>query len=79
MLNKKSSIQAKHFVMLDVLDTISGKEFDRSNPCVQIIYPSDMISYQDNKTAESHPENGLTRKERKKYLLTISINVDTDY
>ena len=65
--------------MLDALDTVSGKEFDRSYPCVQIIYLSDMNSCHDNQAADSHPENGLTHRERKKYLFTISLNADADY
>ena len=72
-------MESKHFIILDVLDTVSGKEFDKSYPYVQIIYPSDMNSYHDNRVAGSHPENGLTHKERKKYLFTISLNLDADY
>ena len=79
MINAESMIEADHFIMLDVRDTLSGKEFDRSYPCVQIIYPPDMNSYQNNRAAESHPENRLTHKESKKYLFTISLNLDTDY
>ena len=64
MANTGSMIETKHFIMLDILDTVNGEEFDRSYPCVQIIYPSDMNSCQDNRDAESHPENGLTHRER---------------
>ncbi len=49
MANTGSMIETKHFIMLDVLDTVSGKEFDRSYPNVQIVYPSSMNSYPDNK------------------------------
>ena len=79
MENIKSNQEAEHFIMLDVLDTANVNEFDRSHPYVQIIYPSDMNSYFDNKAAESHPENGLTHRERKKYFFTISLNVDADH
>lgn len=72
-------LETNHFIMLDVLDSVSWKEFDRSYPCVQIIYPSDKNSYQDNRASENHPENGLTHNERKKYLFTISLNLDADY
>jgi len=65
MVNTESNPEADHFIMLDVLDTVSRKEFDRSYPYVQILDPSDMNSYHDNQPAESHPETGLTQKERK--------------
>lgn len=77
--NTGSMIETDHFIMLDALDTVSGKEFDRSYPYVQIIYPSSMNSYPDNKVARSHPENVLTHKERRKYYSTITLNLDTDY
>jgi len=79
MASRGSMIETNHFIMLDVLDTESVKEFDRSYPKVQIVYPSSMNSYPDNKVTESHPENGLTHRERKKYLFTFSLNVDADY
>lgn len=79
MANTGSMIETDHFIILDVLDTVSGKEFDRSYPKVQIVYPSSMNSYPDNKVTESHPENGLTHKERRKYFSTITLNLDTDY
>lgn len=79
MINSESMIETEHFIMLDVVNTISGNEYDRSYPYVQIVYPSSMNSYLDNKANESHPENGLTHKERRKYFSTITLNVDTDY
>jgi len=79
MINAESMIEAEHFIMLDVVNTVSGNEFDRSYPKVQIIYPSSMNSYPDKKVTESHPENGLTHKERRKYFSTITLNLDTDY
>jgi len=79
MANTGSMIEAGHFIMLDALDTVSGNEFDRSYPCVQIIYPLDMNSSHDYQVADGHPENGLTHRERKKYLFTITLNVDADY
>ncbi len=78
MINAESMIEAGHFIMLDIRDTLSGEEFERNYPSVQIIYPPDMNTYQNNRVAESHPENGLTHKESKKYLFTISLNLDTD-
>lgn len=70
---------AEHFIMLDELNTVHGSKIDRGYPCVQIIYPLDMNSYQANRDAEGHPENGLTHKDSKKYLFTISLNLDADY
>lgn len=77
--NTDSIIEADHFIMLDVLNTVSGNEFDRSYPFIQIVYPSSENSFCDKKTRESHPVNGLTYRERRKYLFTISLNVDADY
>ena len=79
MINTKSITKTDHFIILDELNTVSGNEFVRSHPIVQIIYPLSMNSYLDSKVNESHPDNGLTHKERKKYLFTITLNVDTDY
>lgn len=73
-------METRRFVMLDMLNTVSGNKYDRSYPCVQIIYPSDMNSYIDNRAATKfHPENGLKHKERKKNPFTISLNLDTEY
>lgn len=71
-------MESKHFIILDKLNTVNGNEFDRSFPYVQIVYPPNQNTYLDNQTAESHPENGLTYRERKKYLFTITLNVDPD-
>lgn len=79
MANTGSMIEAGHFIMLDELNTVSGNEFDRSYPFVQIVYPSNEDSSSDNNGNRSHPENGLTNRERRKYLFTISLNVDADY
>jgi hypothetical protein len=79
MINPESMIEAEHFIMLDELNTVSGNEFDRSYPYVQIIYPSDMNSCQGNRDAGSHPENRLSHKERRKYFSTITLNLDPDY
>ena len=78
MINTESMIEAEHFIMLDVVNAVSGNEFDRSYPKVQIVYPLGMNSYTDNKVPESHPENGVTHKERKKCFSTITLNLDTD-
>lgn len=79
MINAESMIEAEHFVMLDIVNTVSENEFDRSYPKVQIVYPSNENSYPATNDNRSHPENGLTIKERRKYLFTISLNVDADY
>lgn len=77
--NDESMMLANHFIMLDVLNTECGKEFDRSHPFVQIIYPSDLNFYHNNQAAESLPKKRLTHKEKRKYLFTISLNLDADY
>lgn len=77
MTNTESIIEANHFIMLDVLNTVSGNEFDRSYPYVQIIYPSNQNTNLDNKGNGSHPENELTYRERRKYFFAITLNVDT--
>jgi hypothetical protein len=64
--------------MLDVSDTVSRKEFDRSALYVQILDPSEMNFYYNNQPADSHPENGLKQKEREKQLCTITLDVGTD-
>jgi len=79
MINAESIIEAERFIMLDVVNTVSGNEFDRSYPYVQIVYPSIMNSYLGNKANESHPENRLTHKEKRKYFSAITLNLDTDY
>ena len=78
MINAESMIEAEHFIMLDDVNTVSGNEFDRSCPRVQIVYPLGMNSYPDNKVSESHPENGVTHVERRKCFSTITLNLDAD-
>lgn len=70
-------METDHFIILDRLNTVSGNEFDRSCPQVQIVYPLNQNSYPDKKDTESYPENGLTYSERRKYLYTITLNVDS--
>jgi len=72
-------MEANQFIMLNTISSISGNEFDRSYPKVKIVYPSCTNSYLDNKANENNPENGLTRKEKRKYLFTITFNLDADY
>ena len=79
MANVKSMKEAEHFIMLDVPNTVSGNEFDRSYPYVQIVFPSSENSYCDKKVRENHPENRLTNRERRKYFFSIALNVDSDY
>jgi len=78
-VNTESIMEADHFIMLDVSNTVSGNEFDRSYPYVQIVYPSKQNTYLDNKGTDSHPENGLKYREKRKYFSTITLNFDTDY
>jgi hypothetical protein len=68
-------LEFKHFIILDKLNTVSGNEFDKSYPYVQIIYPSNPNL--DNKGNGSYPENELTYRERRKYFFAITLNVDT--
>ncbi|MBE0572959.1 MAG: hypothetical protein IH618_15560 [Ignavibacteriaceae bacterium] len=79
LVTAETIIEAEHFILLDISNTVSGNEFDRIYPFVQIVYPSNENSIPDNNGNRSHPENGLTNRERRKYLFTISLNVDTDY
>ena len=79
MLNAESMLESDHFVMLDVVNTVSGNELDRSYPYVQIVNPSSMNAYLNIIANESHPENRLTHNERRKYLSTITLNLDADY
>ena len=79
MINEESMIEAEHFIMLDIPDTVSGNEFDRSYPYVQIVFPSNENSYGNEKVSENHPENGLAIRERRKHFCSIALNVDSDY
>lgn len=76
MVNMELMPEADHFVMLDVLNPVSGNEFDRSYPNVQIIYPSNENSYTDGNS--SHPENRSAHSAKRKFLFAISLNVDDD-
>jgi hypothetical protein len=79
MINAESMIEADHFIMLDVSNTVGGNEFDRSYPYVQIVFASNENSYGNEKVSENHPENGLKLRERRKYFFSIALNVDSDY
>jgi len=79
MINAESVMEIEHFIMLDVVNAVNENELERSYPYVQIVNPSSMNAYLDIKANESHPENGLTHKERRKYFSTITLNLDADY
>ncbi|HEY6436808.1 MAG TPA: hypothetical protein VIY47_09465 [Ignavibacteriaceae bacterium] len=73
LVNTESKMEADHFIMLDAINAVSGNEFDRSFPKVQVVNPEGMNSYLDNKANENNPENELTHKEKNTSLLLRSI------
>lgn len=69
-MDKEPLIEPRHFVLLDVLKAGNRGKSEGSNPFVQILNPSDMNSFTDNRTAAKfHPENRLTKKGKKKISL----------
>jgi hypothetical protein len=67
-----------HFIILDDSNTVSGNEFDRSYPKVQIICPANGNSPPDNEASESYSENvSEHHRERDKQSFTIKLNVDS--
>jgi hypothetical protein len=71
-------MKTDHFIILDDSNTVSGYDFDRSYPKVQIICPANGNASPDNEAAESYYENVSEHRERDKQSFTITLNVDSD-
>jgi hypothetical protein len=77
--SKKEMMKGTHFIMLDVTNTISGKEITNVKAKVQIVYPSKKNSAVDFKVIMSHFGSPLMLNERGKYLFTINVDFGGGY
>jgi hypothetical protein len=77
--SKKEMMKGTHFIMLDVINTISGKEITNGSAKVQIVYPSKKNIAVDLNVIMSHFGSALTLNEKGKYLFTINIDFGGDF
>jgi hypothetical protein len=79
MVTDKLILDTNHFVMLDLVNTISENEIIKSYPFVQIVNPLNKNSYQDIEAIKNRIGNNLKLEGKRKNLFTITLSVDTDY
>jgi len=72
--SKKEMMKGTHFIMLDVINTISGKEITNGSAKVQIVYPSKKNIAVELNVIMSHFGSALTLNEKGKYLFTINVD-----
>jgi hypothetical protein len=79
MASRKAVMQGTHFIMLDVTNTLTGREIADASAKVQIVYPSKKTVSVDLKAMMSHFAGAMTLKEKGKCLFTINLNIGTGY
>lgn len=72
-------MEAKHFIMLDVLNSVRGNEFTSGSANVQIVYSSNKNSSVDINAIKSRFESTSKLEEKRKHLFTITFNEDAGY
>jgi hypothetical protein len=77
--SRKAMMAGTHFMMIDVTNTLSGKEITDGSAKVQIVYPSHKSVAVDLKIIMSHFGSALTLRERGKYLFTINVDFGGGY
>jgi hypothetical protein len=77
--SRKAMMTGTHFMMIDVTNTISGKEITNGSAKVQIVYPSRKSVAVELKIIMSHFGSALTLKEKGKYLFTINVDFGGGY
>jgi hypothetical protein len=77
--SRKAMMEGTHFMLLDVTNTISGKEITNGSAKVQIVYPSKKSVAVDLKIIMSHFGSALTLNEKGKYLFTINVDFGGGY
>jgi len=72
-------MEGTYFILLDVVNTISGKEIASGNAKVQIVYPSKNNLAVDLKIMMNYFASALALNERGKYLFTINFDFGGGY
>ncbi|MGA7722043.1 MAG: hypothetical protein WCA84_12815 [Ignavibacteriaceae bacterium] len=75
----KEMMEGTYFILLDVVNTISGKEIASGNAKVQIVYPSKNNLAVDLKIMMNYFASALALNERGKYLFTINFDFGGGY
>lgn len=78
MVNEDFISDVDRFVILDVLNSLSGTEDVRNCLRVQIVNSSNEFSYQDKEEIKNRVGIGLKLKEKRDRLFTITINVEAE-
>ncbi len=79
MASQNFLFDGKHFIVLDLLNTISDNCTTINCPSIQIVDESDEIRFQDIEKIKNRIENALKIEEKKEILFTITLNIDDDY
>ncbi len=79
MVNDELISNSDHFVMLDLLDTITEYGISRKCPSVQIVDSSNKYSFQNVEFIKSRIERTIKLEEEREDLFTISLNTAEDY
>ena len=77
--SRKAMMSGTHFMMIDVTNTISGKEITEGSAKVQVVYPSNKSVAVELKIIMSHFGSALSLRERGKYLFTINVDFGGGY
>lgn len=79
MVTGELILNSDHFVMLDLVNTISENQITRDYPIVEIVDSSKEYSFQNVEATKSRIEKTIKFKEKRKDLFSITLNVDSDY
>lgn len=79
MANDEMILDSNRFVMLDLVNTISENETTKSYPIVQIVDPLSKSTYQSTEAIKNRIGRDLKFEEKRKYLFTITLNLDEHY
>ena len=79
MATDEMILDSDRFAMLDLVNTISENQTTRGYPVVQIVDSSNKYSFQNVEAIKSRIESTIKFEEKRKYLFTITLNIDEDY
>ncbi|RPI65448.1 MAG: hypothetical protein EHM44_00535 [Ignavibacteriales bacterium] len=79
MASKDLLLDGNHFIVLDVLDTVSDNCITTKYPFVQIVDSSIKYSFQNVKAIKSRIESTIKFEEKREDLFTITLNTAEDY
>lgn len=79
MVSQDFLLDGNHFIVLDVLNTVSDNCITTKCPFVQIVDSSIKDSFQNVKAIKSRIESTIKFEEKREDLFTITLNTAEDY